>query len=176
MQQSRMTSRVELEFGPVREFGEKWRCYKGNYLTRSLYVRLSLKDKRGERHLIECWERFALDTGSPVTFLRKDTVFRALNVHFDDLELEEQVFGSRKTGEGSYEKGWRIQGLGFPQLGLVLKEAYISAEDRPFSLFGTDFLEHFFMVFDPVARKAVSIRCDIPNSLPERELGLTGDV
>lgn len=154
MCQQSQVRRLELEFGRVSEFGNRWRMFKGNYLTCCLYVEMTLVDKRGERHQAAFTERFALDTGSPVTFLRKKIFVQAIPVCFEELGLEEVPFGGRETGEGSYEKMWKIERMRFPQFGLVLEEAYISAEDRPFSLLGTDFLEHFQMWFDPETKRA----------------------
>lgn len=151
--------KLELDFGPVSEFGEKWRNFRGKYLTCCLWVEVDLglvmHDVDSQHRYARFSDRFALDTASPVTFVRKEHLLRVLSVPFEELPFEGQVFHGRPTPDGGCEKGWILPELAFPQLGIRLKKAYISGEDHPFGLLGTDFLEHFHLDFDPGKRRAI---------------------
>ena len=99
-------------------------------------------------------EQFILDTGSPVTIIRQKEFERVCPVPIDDLRLEEVPVGTKRGTKVYKEKLLRIPNLSFPELGLKLEEAFLSKEDRPFSLLGTDFLENFHLVFDPKSKVA----------------------
>lgn len=147
------TKPLELQFKPVREFGEKWRVFSGKYLTCSLFVVAVLPAPQGRTGPF-C-ERFILDTGSAVTFIREATLSRVFDVSFGEIGLEEQVFGNRLAADGSPERAKIIPRLEFPSLGVRLSRAFARSMDEPFGLLGTDFLEMFRMEFDPRDQRAV---------------------
>lgn len=145
---------LKFDFRPVRELGPCYREYSGQYLVQSLAVRTVVSDKQGNEHTIWYSQFFALDTASPVTFLNKEDLERCLPVAFEQLNLNSQEFGGRMGTDDRNEIGWCLGELEFPNIGIRLPRAFISADDRPFGLLGTDFLQHFCMRFDPSKRRA----------------------
>lgn len=146
-------SRIELQFGPIRNFGERWRVFSGNYLSCNLLVVAFLPEPHGR--LGPFCERFILDTGSPVTFIQEATLRRVLYVPMEDLQLEIVEFKDRPDAEGTPERALILPGLEFPDLGIQLPRAYVRLVDQPFGLLGTDFLANFQMEFDPRKKRAV---------------------
>jgi hypothetical protein len=148
---------LRLRLEEVREFGKEYRKFKGKYLVCSLHIKANVCNKTGRLYEVSLCERFVLDTGSPVTIIRRKEFERVCPVPIEELRLEVTPVGTKRGTEMYKEELLRIPGLFFPHLGLKLEEAFLSKEDRPFSLLGTDFLENFRLVFDPKC-KAAKIR------------------
>jgi hypothetical protein len=145
---------LRLRLEEVREFGKEYRKFKGKYLVCSLHIKANVCDKTGRLYEVSLCERFVLDTGSPVTIIRQKEFERVCPVPIEELRLEVTPVGTKRGTEMYKEELLRIPGLFFPHLGLKLEEAFLSKEDRPFSLLGTDFLENFRLVFDPKSKAA----------------------
>jgi len=145
---------LRLRLKEVKEFGMEYRKFKGKYLVCDLCISAHVTDEKGVTHEVSLCEQFILDTGSPVTIIRQKEFERVCPVPIDDLRLEEVPVGTKRGTKAYKEKLLRIPNLSFPELGLKLEEAFLSKEDRPFSLLGTDFLENFHLVFDPKSKVA----------------------
>lgn len=158
--------RVDLQFGPIRDFGHQWRVFSGNYLSCSLMVAVLLPSPHTRTEPFA--ERFILDTGSPVTFIQAATLKRILHVPVEELQLEVQEFKDRPDANGAPERGLILPGLEFPTLGIQLPKAYVRLVDHPFGLLGTDFLAAFRMEFDPCKKRAVLTPIDPVPGCPGR--------
>ena len=140
-------------FTVVRFNFESLKGYHGKYLLKQLCMSFSLD---GEEYSL-C-EMFALDTGSSFTILRQ-SVFEQVVEDLSDHVLPTikiSGYGDEKN-TAPYIRDVDIS-VGGPTL-LSLKKLVLSAEInlKPFSLLGTDALEHFCMIFDPEQEYAVLI-------------------
>lgn len=146
---------LHLRFEEVSELGEHYRKFKGKYLVCELHVLVQIVDKHGQKHEIPYVERFILDTGSPFTILRQQEFERVSPIPIEELQLQEVQMGTKRGTELYREVVFCLPDVSFPQLGVHLPEAYLSCEDRPFSLLGTDCLESFRLFFDPKSKEAL---------------------
>jgi len=129
---------------PLRFKFEKPGELSGRYLLKEFDVAFTLL---GEQYLRR--ELFALDTGSPMTLLRWkafDPPGGALQ-HDPNVELVEV----RSWDRTSYVHSIPDVCLSADGFSFVLPSAKIdrNLNNHDFSLLGTDFLEHFYISFDP---------------------------
>lgn len=124
---------------------------KGKYLICGLNILVYVLDKIGQKHRIEYKEQFIVDTGSPATFLRQSEFERVVPLPLEDLCLEKEVIGP----EDDREEVYQLFDFYVPALEVSLPRVFLSRKKRPFSLLGTDFLEHFQFVFSPRERAAL---------------------
>lgn len=143
----------EMDFKFVCEFGEKHRKFGGRYLVTTLFVEFTLWDES-----LSFAKQFILDTGSPVTFIRRNTFEK--NSCNPLSSLEEEEFGPI---DRPIMKARRIPSVvRLPRVSIELPKVYITPPeyDKPFGLLGTDFLENFFLQFDPQMAKAYFLCVD----------------
>lgn len=113
--------------------------YSGSYLLVDLCIEFEL--------VKECvYEIFALDTGSPFMWRRRELVEKWADLsEFKQSPVQVGDFG----GKSFYPP--EMRNVRFPEIEFQLPKAFITSEkyDKPFGLLGMDFLVHWIMRFDP---------------------------
>ena len=141
---------------------------KGKYLVCNLNIVVHVLDKGDRKHRVEYMEQFIVDSGSPATFLRQSEFERVAPLPLEDLCLEKETIGP----EDDQEEVYRLFDFYVPDLNVFLPKVFLSRRKRPFSLLGTDFLEHFQFVFNPRERAALLWRLEKNSVMMSQKISL----